>query len=107
MSGMDEKRKIEVERLVLREPNGGRIRAVLETQPRGTKAPCVRLVMFAPSGDPAITLEIDEEGEGMVHVGHPDHGPGVVVSEHAVDVWKSGNVVASLPLDADQSSTLT
>jgi hypothetical protein len=93
--------EIEVERLVLREPKDGRVRAVLETvPPRGPDAgigvPAVRLVMYSPTGDPALLVEVDETGTPSVYVGNPDRGTTAVVTRDAVDLWSRGNIVAAL-----------
>lgn len=97
-------RELEVERLVLREPNGGRIRAVIETGPSrdpDLRAPvlAVRLTLLDPAGQPAVVAEVDGTGEATVFVGHPDHGDSIVLAPHAVDVWSKGNIVSSLPSD--------
>jgi hypothetical protein len=90
-------REIEVERLVAREPKGGRPRAVIETVPtRRGRAARVALTLYAPDGEPALVAEVNHRGEPRLSVGHPDHGPTVSISREAVDVWSRGNVVAAL-----------
>lgn len=106
MAAMPEKqriRELEVERLVLREPNDGRLRAVLETTAtrdpdRDVLAPTVRLTLLDPVGEPAFVAEVDGNGEARLSVGHPDRGQAVIVSRSSVDVWAGGNVVASFPV---------
>lgn len=92
---------LECERLVLREPNGGRIRAVLETCPprppaTGAPVPAVRLSLLGPDGAPQITLEVDDAGEPTIHVGPVDAGTTVVITRSSADCWAGGNVVAAL-----------
>ncbi len=72
--GMTDTREIEVERLVLREPNGGRVLAVLEMVPVESKGYAVRLSLLDPMGEPVLVTEVDHEGQPMLHVGHPDRG---------------------------------
>ena len=93
--------ELEVERLLLREPNDGRVRAVLETGPSrhpqdGPAVPAIRLRFLTPTGDDALVAEVDADGTAMLFVGHPDHGTTVVITTDAVDLWHGGNVVASL-----------
>jgi hypothetical protein len=94
-------REIESERIILREPDGGRIRAVLETgPPRGpdaeTPVPVVRLTLLGPTGAPALVAEVDEAGQATLSIGPPDRGTAVVITPAAVDLWTAGNVVATL-----------
>ncbi len=93
--------EIDVERLVLRERNGGRIRAVLETGPprppgTGAPVPAVRLSLLGPDGKAQIILEVDDAGEPTVYVGPADAGTTVVVTRSSIDSWHQGNVIASL-----------
>ncbi|MBK9386443.1 MAG: hypothetical protein IPN34_16650 [Planctomycetes bacterium] len=87
--------ELAVERLVLREPNGGRVRAVLETCGDGA-VPSVRLSLLDARGEPAIVLQVGDDGAPVVHVGHPDRGVTVTISPGAVDLWSGGSVVASV-----------
>jgi hypothetical protein len=90
-------REIEIERLVVREPRGGRVRAVIEAVPtRRGRAAKVLLTLFAPDGEPAVVAEVDHRGEPRLSVGHPDHGAAVSITRKAVDVWSRGNIVAAL-----------
>ena len=96
-----EPREIQVERLTLREPNGGRVRAILETAPSrnpdaDSGVPVVRLSLFSPTGEVALIAEVDETGEPQVFVGNPDRGTTVIIGRHALDCWAGGNIVASL-----------
>jgi hypothetical protein len=92
--------ELTVERLVLREPNEGRIRAVLETCGDGAVSG-VRLSLLDARGEPAIVMQIDGDGAPVVHVGHPDRGVTVTVSPSAVDLWSGGCVVASVRSSED------
>jgi hypothetical protein len=87
--------ELTVERLVLREPNDGRIRAVLETYGHGA-VPSVRLSLLDARGGPAVVMQIDNDGAPVLHVGHPDRGVTVTITPSAVDLWSAGNVVASV-----------
>ena len=93
---------LEVERLLIREPGGGRVRAVLETatEPNAEGeppvVPRVRLSLLAPNGDVALRLEVDDAGEPRVYVGRPGSGVTAVLSHDSLDLWAGGNVVASL-----------
>src|SRR5438105_13730108 len=93
-------KEIEVERLVVREPRGGRTRAVIETVPtkRGRAARVV-LTLLAPDGEPVLVAEVDHKGEPRVSVGNPQHGPSVIVTTRALDVWSKGNAVATVRSD--------
>ncbi len=96
-----EPREIQVERLTLREPNGGRIRAILETAPSrnpdaDSGVPVVRLSLLSPTGEVALVAEVDETGEPQVFVGNPDRGTTVIIGRQAIDHWHGGNIVASL-----------
>lgn len=68
--------EIETARLVLREPESGRVRAVLELQPareREADAPAYPrpvLTLYTTAGDPALVVQLDEVGRPMVSVGH-------------------------------------
>ena len=73
-------RELEVERLVIREPNGGRVRAVLETAPsQDGGAPVVRLVLLDATGFPALIAEVDGAGAASLVVGPPDAASRVVI----------------------------
>jgi hypothetical protein len=104
MVAMDEPhrfREVEVERILLREPNGGRVRAILETAPprdpdSEVQVPIVRLTLLTPTGEPALVAEVGPDGSPRVFVGHPDRGPALVLTGTALDIWSQGNVVASL-----------
>ena len=91
-----------VERLLIREPNGGRVRAVLETAMEPTAdgdpaaVPRVRLSLLAPNGDVAMRLEVDDAGEPRLYIGRPGSGVTAVLSRDSLDLWAGGNVVASL-----------
>ncbi|MBK9387392.1 MAG: hypothetical protein IPN34_21465 [Planctomycetes bacterium] len=87
--------ELTLERLVLREPNDGRIRAVLETCGDGA-VPSVRLSLLDARGEPAIVMQVGDDGAPVVHVGHPDQGVTVTISPSAVDLWARGSVVASV-----------
>ncbi len=92
--------EIEVERIVLREPEGGPVRAVLETAPPREPGegcgPVVRLSLLTPRGELALVAEVDETGEPRLFVGHPDRGTTVVITPDAVDLWAGGNIVAAV-----------
>lgn len=93
--------EIQVERLVLREPGGGRVRAVLETVPATdedgvAQVPGVRLTLLSPAGEPALVAEVGGDGTPTLFVGHPDRGVSIAISRQAVDLWSGGNTVASL-----------
>ena len=94
--------EIEVSRLVLREPDSGRVRAVLELQParqRDDDAPVYprpTLTLFTAAGDPSLVVELDEVGNPRVAVGHPDRGASVVLTGESVSLWAGGNEVAVL-----------
>ncbi|MBK9387348.1 MAG: hypothetical protein IPN34_21240 [Planctomycetes bacterium] len=92
--------ELTVERLVIREPNQGRIRAVLETG-GDCAVPGVRLSLLDARGEPAIVMQIGDEGAPVVHVGHPDRGVTVTISPSAVDLWAGGCVVASVRSSED------
>ena len=99
-------KEIEAERFLLREPHGGRVRAILETAPpRGpdteVKVPTVRLILLTPTGEPALVAEVDEAGSPPMFIGAPDGGTTIILSREAVDLWHSGNVVASLRSSAE------
>jgi hypothetical protein len=87
--------ELTVDRLVLREPNGGRTRAVLETHGDGA-VPSVRLSLLDARGEPAIVLQVGDDGAPVVHVGHPDRGVTMTITPSAVDLWSAGNIVASV-----------
>jgi hypothetical protein len=87
--------ELTIERLVLREPNDGRVRAVLETGGDGA-VPSVRLSLLDARGEQAIVLQIGSDGAPVVHVGHPDRGVTVTISPGGVDCWAGGNIVASV-----------
>ena len=94
--------EIEVSRLVLREPDSGRARAVLELKPareRGDDSPVYprpTLTLFTAAGDPALVVTLDEIGRPQVSVGHPDQGPTLVLSRGSASLWEGGNEVAVL-----------
>lgn len=95
-------RELEVERLVLREPNQGRVRAFLEFVPtedadREVPSPTIWLTLLDPAGEPALVAQVDGNGEARLSVGHPDRGPAVIITREIVEVWADGNVVATLP----------
>jgi hypothetical protein len=98
---------LEVERLLIRELGGGRVRAVLETamEPSAEGEPAVvprvRLSLLAPNGDVALRLEVDDAGEPRVYVGRPGGGVAAILSRDSLDLWAGGNVVASLMAQAD------
>ena len=56
----------------------------------------VRLALLDPTGEPAITAQIDEAGDPMFTVGPRDSGAAVVVTARSVDVWRSGDAVVSV-----------
>lgn len=93
-------REVEVERLILREPGSGRVRAVLETVPAEDEdAPpfrVVRLTLRAPDGKPGLVAEIGADGAPRLSVGHPDHGVTATISDRALDFWRGGNIVATV-----------
>jgi hypothetical protein len=92
--------ELTIERLVLREPNDGRVRAVLETCGDGA-VPSVRLSLLDARGEPAIVLQVGDDGAPVGHVGHPDRGVTVTISPGAVDLWSAGNSVASVRSSED------
>jgi hypothetical protein len=87
--------ELTVDRLIVREPNDGRARAVLETGGDGA-VPGVRLSLLDARGEPAIVMQLDSDGAPVVHVGHPDRGVTVTISPNALDLWARGSVVASV-----------
>jgi hypothetical protein len=93
---------LEVERLLIREPGGGRVRAVLETAMEPTAegepavVPRVRLSLLTPNGEVALRLEVDDLGEPRVYVGLPGSGVAAILSRDSLDLWAGGNVVASV-----------
>jgi hypothetical protein len=93
---------LEVERLLIREPGGGRVRAVLETAMEPTAegeqavVPRVRLTLLTPNGGVACRVEVDDQGEPRVYVGQPGSGVTAVLARDSLDLWAGGNVVASL-----------
>src|SRR5262245_26370714 len=90
-------RELVAERFVLREPGGGRVRAVLNTKPGPPgRAPGVRLAMYAPDGTVALLIRVSGKGEPRVYVGPPGCHEAVVVYTHGVHVWAGGSVVAAL-----------
>jgi hypothetical protein len=93
-------KEIEVERLVVREPRGGRARAVIETVPtqRG-RASRVVMTLFAPDGEAVFVAEVDHRGQPRLSVGKTDRGPSVIVTTRALDIWSKGNVVAAIRSD--------
>ena len=97
---------IHVRRLVV-EDDQGRPRAVLEcgSSPDPPKGSSVWLRLLAVSGDPMIELQLDEDGEPRLSIGHPDRGVAVIAMHHEIQLWKDGNVVASL--DSHHEGTLT
>ncbi len=93
--------QIEVERLVLREPSKGKVRAILETvvpegPPEEPQVPCVRLSLLSPWGDVALMAEVDGGGTPSLHVGNPDRGVTTTITPSDVNLWAEGNVVATL-----------
>jgi hypothetical protein len=92
--------ELTIERLLLREPNDGRVRAVFETY--GNDAvPGVRLSLLDARGEPAIVMQVDIDGAPVLHVGHPDRGVTVTISPSAVDLWAGGSVVAIMRSSSD------
>ncbi len=94
-------REIVAERILLREPRDGRVRAVLETgpfsrDPEPSRTPGVRLTLFGPDGKPALVVEVGADGEPALFVGNPDSGPAVAVTPTALDIWAGGNIAAAL-----------
>lgn len=93
-------RELVLERLLIREPNDGRVRAVLETapstDPEAGPSPIVRLSLLDPLGQPTLVAEVDSQGDPRLHIGHPDRGITVVISNRAIDAWAGGNIVASM-----------
>ena len=88
-----ERREIEVERLTLREPNGGRVRAILETAPprnldAKSNVPVVRLSLLSPTGEVALVAEVDETGEPRIYVGHREHGATIAIDKSAIDAQR-------------------
>ncbi len=45
--------------------------------------------------------EVDEAGSPTMFIGAPDGGTTIILSRDAVDLWHSGNVVASLRASAE------
>jgi hypothetical protein len=93
--------ELEVERLLIQEPNEGRVRAVLETAPGRSPdgevdVPTIRLRLLSPTGEPALVAEVDDTGTPTVFVGPPDEGMAVVLRPESIDVWAHGNVVATV-----------
>jgi hypothetical protein len=60
-----------IDRLILRAPNDGRVRAVLDTCGEGA-VPSVRIWLLDARGEPAIVMEAGDDGAPVLHVGHPD-----------------------------------
>lgn len=95
-------REIEVERLVVREPRGGRARLILETGvPRAgmelPDLPSARLTLLDGRGNARLVAEVDAEGHATVYVGGPDTGPMIVATPTALDVWgAAGSIVAAI-----------
>jgi hypothetical protein len=87
--------ELTIERLILREPNDGRVRAVLETCGDGA-VPGVRLSLLDARGEPKLVAEIVADGAPVLHVGHPDCGVTVTISPESLDCWSAGNIVASV-----------
>ncbi len=97
-------REIVAERILLREPREGRVRAILETglfsrDPTPPVVPGVRLVLLGPDGEPALVAEIGADGQPALFVGGPDTGPAVAITPASIDVWAGGNQVATLRAD--------
>jgi hypothetical protein len=93
--------EIVVERLIIREPKGGRVRAILDTgAPRPglekPDLPSARLTLLDGRGIARIVAEVDAEGHAKFYVGGPDQGPMVVVTPEALDLWSRGSVAAAL-----------
>ena len=94
--------EIEVSRLVLREADSSRVRAVLELKPareRNDDAPVYprpTLTLFTAAGDPALVVTLDEIGRPQISVGHPHQGPTLVLSRESASLWAGGNEVAVL-----------
>ncbi|MCB9833784.1 MAG: hypothetical protein H6807_15085 [Planctomycetes bacterium] len=102
-------RELEVERIILREPNEGRVRATLEfvqTEDPGREIPCptIRFTLLDPAGEPALVAQVEGNGDARLSVGHPNCGPAVIVTREIVEVWAGGNVVAQLPAERGSSS---
>ena len=93
-------RELEVERLIVREPRAGRVRAVIETVvPRQGRAARVALTLFAPDGEPMLVAQVDHRGQPQLSVGNPARRQSTIVTREAVDLWSAGNVAASVRTD--------
>jgi hypothetical protein len=93
-------REIEVERIVVREPSGGRARAVIESvATRRGRASRVVLTLLAPDSEPVFVAEVDHRGQPRLSVGNPDGGPSVLITRMGTDVWSAGNIAASIRAD--------
>lgn len=94
-------KELEVERILLREPRQGRVRAALEFAPprdpdAEVRVPVVRFSLLTPTGEPALVAEVDEAGRPSLFIGNPDCGTTVSITPAALDLWSDGNIVASL-----------
>ena len=89
--------ELRIRRLII-EDDQGRSRAVIECgaspDPPGDGG--VSLTMFAATGDPMITAEIDHDGQPRLSVGHPDGGASLYLFRSELQVWEGGNEVAIL-----------
>ena len=94
-------REIDVERVVLREPGRGRVRAILETvgaehdeESDSPTYPTVRLSLRNAAGDDVLEAEVGPNGEVRVTLGAGEQN--LVVTPHGVGLWAGGNEVAAL-----------
>jgi len=94
--------EIEVGRLVLRDPDTGVERAVLETadpyvREEGVEDRVVRLQLFTIAGEAGITVEIDETGEPRVYVGQREIGRTIAIGRKGIDAWQDGSATQNPP----------
>lgn len=97
-------RDIEAERIVIREPNGGRVRVVIETGPprpgmERPPLPSARVTLLDGRGNPAFVAEVDADGDACLFIGPPDAGTTAVLTPGAIDLWRAGDIVAALRSD--------